>query len=125
MKIYIAHSQAFDFKNELYAPLKSIKDSDVELVFPHDSGSEPFNSKQLFNSKQCAFILAEVSDASTGLGIELGWADALQIPIYAIHRKGALPSGAIKVVAKCIEEYETHSELLSIIQQIINKHRNN
>ena len=35
MKIYIAHSREFDYKNELYTPIKKVL-KDHEVILPHE-----------------------------------------------------------------------------------------
>ena len=85
------------------------------FVFPHIESGEPFNSKQLFQDG-CDLIVAEVSSSATGLGIELGWADFLHIPIACIYKKDAKISGSLKVVSKIFFEYSNPEEM---IEQII------
>lgn len=72
MKIYVGHSSDIDFREELYEPLKSSRIAEEhKLVFPHEDSEELFDSKEFFRD-ECDLFIAEVSDSSTGLGIELG-----------------------------------------------------
>ena len=74
MKIYISHSTGFDYQKELYEPIKNSElYNSHEIIFPHDKSSEVSNSKEVI--KGCDMVIAEVSYPSTGMGIELGWAD--------------------------------------------------
>lgn len=74
---------------------KFIRGSEIdqkhEIILPHEKDHEQFSSKSLFQSG-CDLMVAEVSWPSTGLGIELGWADMYKIPIVFLHRKGAIIS---------------------------------
>ena len=99
MKIYVCHSTAFDYINELYEPLKQDLANSHNFILPHDSDSD-VHSKDLIGSSD--LVLAEVSYPSTGQGIELGWADAAHKPIICIYRDGTKPSGAIQYIAKSI-----------------------
>ena len=117
MKIYIAHSRSFDFINELYLPLKNSELSKkYELVFPHNENNEPFNSKEFFQ-KDCDLIIAEVSYPATGLGIELGWGDFLNIPIICIYKKNEKISGSLKIVSKSFLEYENQKDLVEKLDE--------
>lgn len=102
MKIYVVHSTAFDYKKELYDPLR--KFTEFEFVFPHANDNEIKDSKKLMSG--CEVVLAEVSHPSTGGGIELGRAECLNIPIIAIHKKGSEISSAIKFVTNTVVEYD-------------------
>jgi len=74
---------------------KFIRGSEIdqkhEIILPHEKNDEQFSSKKLFESG-CDLMVAEVSWPSTGLGIELGWADMHKIPIVFLYRKGAIIS---------------------------------
>jgi hypothetical protein len=98
MKIYIGHSSSFNYQDNLYNPLRN---SDLNekhaIVLPHEDSEEPFNSKDYLKNR-CDVFVAEVSEASTGLGIELGWADQYEIPILCIHRESSKPSSSISQV---------------------------
>ncbi len=112
MKIYIAHSSAFDFQKELYQPIQnSALAKEDEFIFPHRDSGEPFNSKELFQNG-CDLIIAEVSYPATGLGIELGWADLLNVPIVCIYKKGSKASGSLKVVTETFLEYSDTEDLI-------------
>lgn len=112
MKIYVSHASNFDYKNELYKPLKEAG-LPVEFIFPHEDSSEIFDSKKLFDSHGCDYILAEVSHPATGQGIELGWADIYKIPIICIYKKGSKPSNSLKVISGTIVEYENLTDLIN------------
>ena len=83
MKIYVGHSRNFDFKKELYEPLRKLP---CEFIFPHEKSDKQFNSKDVL--KSCNLMIAEVSFPSIGLGIEIGWADSYGVPIIFVHKNG-------------------------------------
>ena len=119
MKIYFAHSNKLDFKNDYYAP---IKESELlknhELIFPHET-EEWVNSKEII--KNCDLFVAEISYSGTGLGIELGWADSFGRPIICVYRKGAEMSGSLKLVCDNIIEYQDDKDLIDELDQILNR----
>jgi hypothetical protein len=119
MKIYVAHSIVFDFKNELYTPLKN---SDLikknEFVFPHDG--EISSSKEAIQFSD--LILAEVSYPSTGEGIELGWADSFKKRIICVYKSGSKISPSLDYL-KCEKiEYSDLKDLITRLRAAINSH---
>ncbi len=115
MKIYVGHSSGFNFKEELYKPLRESElNTKHKIVLPHEDSSEPFNSKEFLQN--CDLMIAEVSFPSTGLGIELGWANFLGVPILFVYKKGARVSGSLKVVSDKFIEYETQEALIAKLQ---------
>ena len=114
MKIYVAHSSSFDFRKELYTPLRASKLAKLhQLILPHEASSTPMSSKDLL--KTCDLVLAEVSYPSTGEGIELGWADMLGIPIICLCKAGYQYSPSLKVVTQKIIEYSDSEDLIKKI----------
>lgn len=121
MKIYVAHSRSFDFRKELYEPIRQSSLNDEHtFVFPHETSDEPFNSKDYLKN-EADLLIAETSESATGLGIELGWADIYEIPIVCIYRRGSKVSGSLKVVSKNFVEYSNGEELISGIGRILNQ----
>lgn len=118
MKIYCTHATTFDYKNEFYEPLKKSElNQSHELFFPHETDLF-INSKEII--KSCNLVLAEVSYPSTGMGIELGWADAFNIPIIAAHKNDSDPSKSLGVLTKHILPYDSMSDLTGRLQRVIN-----
>jgi hypothetical protein len=95
------------------------KNTTLNIVLPHENSDKAFNSKEFF--KNCDLVIAEVSKPSTGLGIELGWADLLDIPIFCLNQKDYPISGSLKVISNHFYTYETSNELIKIINNILNK----
>jgi hypothetical protein len=119
MKIYIAHSRSFNFEEELYVPLKnSFLVKEHLLVFPHDESNELFNTKQFFRDG-CDLVLAEVSYPSIGLGIELGWANLLNVPVVCMYKKNTKMSGSLKEISDQFIEYSDLDDLITKIKDII------
>ena len=116
MNIYVGHSSSINFEDRLYRPLKKSKISDrCNLVFPHEGDKQIFDSKR-FLMEECDLFVAEVSEASTGLGIELGWADMFEVPVLAVYREKSEYSNSIKAVADEIEAYSGTDELINVIE---------
>ena len=101
-KIYLSHSTNFDFKEELYKPLKKLKE--FELILPHEKSEKPKSSKNVI--KTCSALIAEVSYPSLGVGIEIGWADSFGIPIIFIFKKGSKISSSLKIISNKFIEYD-------------------
>ena len=112
MKIYIAHSKDFDFKKELYEPIKNSSLSKEHLfIFPHEDKDNFVNSKEIIKD-DCDLIIAEVSYLSTGLGIELGWANVYNIPVLCLSKKGSKVSKSLQVVTNNFIEYSNEEDLI-------------
>jgi len=117
MKIYFGHSKSFDFKKELYEPIKNSElNKQHEIIFPHET-DEFINSKNIV--KGCDLVIAEVSYPATGLGIELGWAEMLKTSILCVFRKGCKISGSLKVVTDNFIEYIDSKDLIKKIEKFI------
>lgn len=121
MKIYVAHSSSFDFKTELYTPLKNTSLFTEHTFFlPHDT-DEFINTKEIIESSD--LVLAEVSYPSTGEGIELGWADSAGVKIVCIYKEGTTPSSSLKAVSTSLIAYRDSEDLLIKIKEAINYDR--
>jgi len=119
MKIYISHSSSFDYKNELYIPLReSVLNSKYEIVLPHEESDEQSNSIN-FLQNSCNLMIAEVSYKSTGLGIELGRAELLKIPIICIYKKWTKVAWSVKVIKCNFIEYENLEDLICKLEKAI------
>jgi hypothetical protein len=115
MNIHVAHSRSFDFKTELYEPIKnSSLSKEHTFIFPHDENSQLVSSKELFQTG-CDLVIAEVSHPATGMGIELGWADMLNIPIICIYKNGSNLSHSLKAVTNTFLEYSDTNEMITKI----------
>ena len=120
MRIYVTHSKYFDFRKELYSPLRnSSLNSLHEIVLSHEKSDELFSSKDFIPT--CDVIIAEVSLRSTGQGIELGWANAANVPIICIYKQGTKPAGSLKAVSNIFLEYEDREKMIQKIEEVLTK----
>jgi hypothetical protein len=120
MRIYVSHSRHFDYKNDLYEPIKNAPFfGDHTFIFPYDDKEMPFNTKQLFIEKGCDLVLAEVSYPSTGQGIELGWAEDNQIPVACLYKKGQDISQSLSFVSTKFLSYTNPEDMIGDINTII------
>jgi hypothetical protein len=111
MKIYLIHSTKYDFKDELYNPIKESELIDKhDFIFLFDLTSHPDNTKGMIKSSD--LVIAEVSYPTTGGGIELGWADAFNIPIICIHKKGQLGSKYATILTNKVIEYSSPEDMI-------------
>ncbi|MDD5489432.1 MAG: nucleoside 2-deoxyribosyltransferase [Candidatus Moranbacteria bacterium] len=117
MKIYFGHSKGFDYKKELYAPIRNSElNKQHEIIFPHET--EGFiNSKNII--KDCDLMIAEVSFPATGLGIELGWAEMLGKRVFCVYKKGSKISGSLKVVTNNFIEYSDSDDLAKKVREYL------
>lgn len=88
-----------------------------EIILPHQHSLEQYNSKEFLRS--CDLVLAEVSYHSTGMGIELGWADFIGVPVMCVYKKGTTPSASLKQVSDSVTEYDTAADLLENLSLFI------
>ncbi len=115
MRIHVIHSSGFDYENELYKPLRKLRQRH-EVFLPHEG--EPRSTRELIKR----IDPAEVSFPSTGMGVELGWASCYGKRILAIYRKGTKPSSSIKFLTDWMVEYE-EGKLLDVVEREIGKMR--
>jgi len=87
-----------------------------ELVLPHDK-KDGEHSKTIIES--CDVVLGEVSYPSTGQGIELGWADDVQVPIVCIHKSSETPTGALRYVARDVVSYDDENDMVEKVALLL------
>lgn len=110
MRLYLTHSSGYDYKTELYEPLKQTLGKEYDIFLPHEEHDEGVKSKDII--PECDIILAEVSQPSTGQGIELGWADTSNKPIICFYRSGSKVSGALRFITDKRIEYKSSSDMI-------------
>jgi nucleoside 2-deoxyribosyltransferase len=119
MKIYIAHSNNFNFKDELYLPLRrSLVNEKHEIILPHEN-SNIKNSKQIIRTSDV--VIAEVSYPATGEGIELGWADAFKKPIICMYKARTSPANSLKTITNNIVSYTNSEDMLNKIEAYLSE----
>ncbi|NTW75931.1 MAG: inositol monophosphatase [Candidatus Moranbacteria bacterium] len=117
MRIYVSHSRSFDYENELYAPIRAhFSRGTHEFILPHENGSDK-DLKTVLST--CDLVLAEVSFPATGVGIELGRAEAAGIRIVCVYRTGSTPSSSIRRITDDIQEYDSTEALLLVLRDIV------
>lgn len=109
--LYLGHAVRWNFQEHLYKPLRNSHFSEeFNLILPHEQSLEPSNTKSIIEN--CNVMLAEVSYPSTGLGIELGWAEVFDIPIIAFYQEGRSPTKTLKLVVHDVFEYDSMPDLI-------------
>jgi len=121
MRIYISHSKDIDFVTELY---DSIRKSNIykknKVFLPYLNKYKPISTKDIIKSAD--LFIAEVSQPSTGQGIELGWANLFNIPIICIYKKNNGPSSrSLKFLTKDFIVYRNFEDLIKKLLLVINK----
>ncbi len=120
MKIIVTHSSNFDYVNKLYTPLKeSSLWKEHQFRLPHDGDKAPTLTKELM--KGADLVIAEVSEPSTGQGIELGWADVYGVPIVCLSEKGSKVSHSLFSIPEHFIEYEDAKDMIEKLGGWINK----
>lgn len=120
MKIYVAHSSGFNYKDELYKPLRNSNLYNTHnFILPHEKRGDAVNSKKIIS--ECDLVIAEVSYPSTGLGIELGWAEMIKIPVICLHRESRKISSSLPVLFENIISYKSEDNLLEKINDHLKK----
>lgn len=125
MKIYIGHSKELNFKDDLYSPIRESQlNSEHEIILPHEIHQEAsdFVTKDII--KTCDVMVAEASFPATGLGIELGWANAFERPIICIYRRGSKIAGSLKVICENFIEYTDKEDLIEKLSSALSKLQN-
>ncbi|GAB4219386.1 MAG: hypothetical protein Fur009_5320 [Candidatus Microgenomates bacterium] len=117
LKIYVPHSSSFDFKNELYLPIrKSALNKLYNFYLPQENGREKI-TKDLIRSFD--LILAEVSYLSTGQGIELGWVSMMNVPIICIYNESKKYSPALYYITNQFVSYKDKDDMIVKIKKTL------
>ena len=116
MKIYVSHSKELDYLDGLYRPLRESQlNTEHEIILPHEVHKEAIKVVSRDILRTCDLCIAEVSYPATGLGIELGWADAFGCPIVCIYKSGSKVSGSLKVITEDFIEYAGREDMIEKI----------
>lgn len=114
MRIFVSHPSTFDYTQKLYKPLMdSTLSKEHEFIFPHEHAKHGEYSKELIAS--CGLLLAEVSQPSLGVGIEIGWANAANITVMCIHQNNTTPSASLRHITDSIHTYKNSAELVALV----------
>ena len=118
MKIYVAHSNKWNFIPKLYNPMKESKIAkENHIIFPHYEINKQMNTKNII--KESDLVIAEVSLSTTGLGIELGWADYTQTPILCIYQEGYKYTSSLKFITDYFIEYQDEVDMMNKIEKFL------
>jgi len=118
MKIYIIHASSYNFKDELYKPLRESKLNEYHsLILPYDVSESPINSKQTI--QETNMVIAEVSYPSTGEGIDLGWANIYEKRIVCVHKTGSRYSETLKFISTEFIEYSSSQDLVEKLTTLL------
>jgi len=116
--VYLIHSAHNDFLNELYSPIKNASSLvGYDFYLPHEEATWK-NTKDII--KEADLVIAEVTVGGTGIGIELGWANAFNKPIIAMFREETECPRSVKAVTERVVPYNQNN-LVKVIEIEINK----
>ena len=119
MKIILSHSTKLPWKEEVYNALRnSSLSKENEIFFPQKKVTEEKITKDLI--KESDVILAEVSYPSTGQGIELGWANILNISIICFYKEGNKISSSLKYITDTFVVYSSMDDMIQKVYRQIN-----
>jgi nucleoside 2-deoxyribosyltransferase len=121
MKIFMAHSSDFDFKNELYVPLRESELNKKHIIFLPQENGKKIITKEII--KDMDIIIAEVSYPSTGQGIELGWGDIFNIPIICIYKEDKKYSSSINKLTDKFIVYKNSEDLIEKLSIFLENHK--
>jgi len=116
MQIYFGHSSKSNYEEELYDPIRESRIYSLHtIIFPHNT--ERKNTKDTLQN--CDLFIAEVSSPSTGLGIELGWANIFEKKIICVYKQGTIISQSLKEISNTFIEYTNAQDLIHKIEKHI------
>lgn len=123
MKIYVTHSNKWEYISKLYLPLKqSSLEQEHDIYYPHDEEHKNEHSKETIRSSN--LVIAEVSLPATGMGVELGWAEDRGIPILCISEEGYHVSNALQHITENFIVYQNETDMIEQIEEFIKKRKN-
>jgi hypothetical protein len=119
LRVRVGHATGYDYEAQLYAVLRGLKlPTDATVSLPHAGGATGDCTKSFF-AAGCDLFIAEVSAPSTGLGMELAYADMHGVPVVCVHRSDCRPSSSVKMVSQTILGYESPEELARHVEALV------
>ena len=119
LRIRVGHSAGYDCQAQLYDVVRGVAlPPGVTLSLPHENGAAADCAKTFF-AEGCDVFIAEVSTASTGLGMEIAHADMHNVPVACLHREGTERPAAIEKVTPLFMRYESPEQLARHIESVI------
>ncbi len=124
-KIYLAisYSKRQYFNEEIASLYHFFEKSNVELlVFVDHYNFKPQQEKEMMKTafeeiKSSDFLIAELTTKSIGVGIEIGYAFALQKPIIYLHKKGSEHSTTASGSSTYTIEYKDKDDLIKQLKR--------
>lgn len=118
MKVYIGHSKAMNYIDDLYKPVREVSENmDCTFILPHELDSDSQNDRSFYENID--LFIADVSLSATGLGIELGWAFDSNVPIICIFKSGSKVGGSLKSLTDKFYEYSDDKSLKLLLGEIV------
>ena len=115
MKIYVAHASDYDYINEIYKPIREdLELGKHEIILPHEEDNYIHN-RDYYNNFDLA--ICEVSNPSTGLGIELGFLYDSNIKIICFYKENY--SKSLLAITKDIVKYSDKEDFINKIKEFI------
>ena len=121
MRIFIAHATGFPEKAAFYKALRNSElNTSHELILPEeDIELQPHSRGDIHNYN---LVIAEVSSPSHGVGIELAWAEAANVPVVCVYKKGAEFSGSLHSVCNKFMMYTDFDNMISDITRALEQY---
>ena len=117
MIIQVWHNQDYDFRTELYNPIKdSVFFDSHTWIFPHDD-IVVISRESL---KEVDIFITEVSKPSTWLGIEIWFATLYGKRIICLYKSWVSVSWSLKYVSEDFIEYENQDDMIQKIARFLN-----
>ncbi len=115
LKIHVVHSQKIINYRNLYKIIRtSQKLQNHEIFLPHET-SEIFNTKQMI--KAADLIVAECTEMTPGIAIELAWADAFEKDVIVFVKENQEVSGYLKFFNFKIMSYNDEMEIVEYLKE--------
>jgi len=117
--IYFAHPSSIDYIELYEAILNSADLKQYNFFLPHKESRKGVNSFDIV--RNCDLFIAEVSAPSTGLGIEIGRAEAAGVPILLVLKEGAEFSNCFEFVCPKPERltYQNASDMVVKVSEYL------
>jgi len=123
----ISYSNRSKLNKEVAQLRKSLERNNVELfVFVDEYHFGESQEKEMMKVAfeeidQSDFLIAEVTKKAIGVGIEVGYAHAKEIPVIYLKRKEANYSSTVGGCSDFIIEYKNELDLVEKIEHFLNE----
>ena len=123
----ISYSKRRFFDKEVQDLMELCKANDIELLSFVDKYNFKENEEQemmktaFLEIDKSDFLIAELSNKSIGVGIEIGYAYAMGKPIVYLHKKGSEYSTTASGSSTYNIEYDNEIDLIELMKIIIKK----